>query len=111
MELRTILFGYNKHQFEYSVNAEEAKIVKYIFEEYISGRTLLQIGSYDSDSMPDSVFLSGYDDGKCVGLAVWIRKSIVTRRRRASPIIFFVVRRMDNRTTRQRACFFPNRVI
>ena len=45
MELRTILFGYNKHQFEYSVNAEEAKIVKRIFEEYISGRTLLQIGN------------------------------------------------------------------
>ena len=45
MELRTILFGYNKHQFEYSVNAEEAKIVKRIFKEYISGRTLLQIGN------------------------------------------------------------------
>lgn len=45
MELRTILYGYDKHQFEYLVNAEEAKIVQRIFNEYLAGKTLLQIGN------------------------------------------------------------------
>jgi len=45
MELRTILYGYNKYQFAYSVNEEEAKIVRRIFKEYINGKTLLQIAN------------------------------------------------------------------
>lgn len=44
MELRTILYGYEKHQFEYFINENEAAIVRRIFEEYLSGKTLLQIG-------------------------------------------------------------------
>lgn len=45
MELRTILYGYDKHQFEYLINEEEAKIVQRIFNEYLAGKTLLQIGN------------------------------------------------------------------
>ncbi len=45
MELRTILYGYGKLQFKFFVIEEEARIVKRIFEEYISGKTLLQIGN------------------------------------------------------------------
>lgn len=45
MELRTVLYGYEKHQFEYSIVDSEAAIVRRIFEEYLSGRTLLQIGN------------------------------------------------------------------
>lgn len=45
MELRTILFGYKKYQFEYFVNEDEAKIVQRIYSEYISGKTLLQIAN------------------------------------------------------------------
>lgn len=44
MELRTILYGYEKYQFEYFINENEAAIVRRIFEEYLSGKTLLQIG-------------------------------------------------------------------
>lgn len=45
MELRTVLYGYEKHQFEYFVVDSEAAIVRRIFEEYLSGKTLLQIGN------------------------------------------------------------------
>ena len=45
MELRTILYGYDKYQFEYLINEEEAKIVRRIFNEYLAGKTLLQIGN------------------------------------------------------------------
>lgn len=45
MELRTILYGYNKYQFEFFVNEEEAEIVRRIYNEYISGKTLLQIAN------------------------------------------------------------------
>ncbi len=45
MELRTILYGYGKYQFDFFVIEEEAAIVRRIFEEYISGKTLLQIGN------------------------------------------------------------------
>jgi len=45
MELRTILYGYNKHQFEYVVNEEEAAVIRRIYDEYISGKTLLQIAN------------------------------------------------------------------
>ena len=44
MELRTVLYGYEKQQFEYFVVDSEAAIVRRIFEEYLSGKTLLQIG-------------------------------------------------------------------
>ena len=44
MELRMVLYGYKKHQFEYFVVDSEAAIVRRIFEEYLSGKTLLQIG-------------------------------------------------------------------
>lgn len=37
--------GYDKHQFEYLINGEEAKIVQRIFNEYLAGKTLLQIGN------------------------------------------------------------------
>lgn len=45
MELRTILYGYNKHQFKYTVNDDEADIVKRIFNEYLDGKTLLRIAN------------------------------------------------------------------
>lgn len=45
MELRTVLYGYKKHQFEYFVVESEVAIVRRIFEEYLSGKTLLQIGN------------------------------------------------------------------
>ena len=44
MELRTILYGYNKKQFEYFINEDEAVIVRRVFDEYLSGKTLSQIG-------------------------------------------------------------------
>lgn len=44
MELRTILYGYEKRQFEYFINEGEAAIVRRIFKEYLAGKTLLQIG-------------------------------------------------------------------
>lgn len=45
MELRLVLYGYYKHQFKYFINAEEAEIVRRIFNDYISGKTLLQIAN------------------------------------------------------------------
>lgn len=45
MELRTTLYGYNKQQFRYFINESEAKIVRRIFDEYLSGKTFLQIGN------------------------------------------------------------------
>lgn len=45
MELRTILYGYEKRQFEYLINEGEAAIVRRIFKEYLAGKTLLQIGN------------------------------------------------------------------
>lgn len=43
MELRTLLYGYNKHQFRFYPNSDESVVVKMIFDEYISGKTLQQI--------------------------------------------------------------------
>ncbi|MGN0492893.1 MAG: recombinase family protein [Acutalibacteraceae bacterium] len=43
MELRRILYGYRKEQFEFYVVPEEAVIVRRIFNEYIGGRTLKDI--------------------------------------------------------------------
>ena len=43
MELRTVLYGYSKYQFDYFINEEEAMMVRRIFEDYIAGKTLLQI--------------------------------------------------------------------
>lgn len=43
MELRTLLYGYNKHQFRFYPNSDESAVVKMIFDEYISGKTLQQI--------------------------------------------------------------------
>ena len=40
MELRRILYGYRKEQFEFYVVPEEAVIVREIFKEYINGKTL-----------------------------------------------------------------------
>ena len=45
MELRTVLYGYCKYQFSFLVNEEEASIVRRIFSDYISGKTLLQIST------------------------------------------------------------------
>lgn len=43
MEFRTLLYGYNKHQFRVYLNSDECTVVKMIFDEYISGKTLQQI--------------------------------------------------------------------
>ena len=43
MELRRILYGYKKEQFEYQIEPHEAEIVKGIFNDYVSGKTLLAI--------------------------------------------------------------------
>jgi hypothetical protein len=43
MELRTILYGYIKHQFRFSLDKTESVIVKQIFDEYIDGMTLQKI--------------------------------------------------------------------
>lgn len=43
MELRTVLYGYEKHQFEYFVVDSEAAIVRRIFEEYLSGNRKARI--------------------------------------------------------------------
>lgn len=43
MEMRTLLYGYNKHQFRFYPNSDESDVVKMIFDEYISGKTLQQI--------------------------------------------------------------------
>lgn len=43
MEFRTLLYGYNKHQFRVYLNSDESDVVKMIFDEYISGKTLQQI--------------------------------------------------------------------
>lgn len=43
MEFRTLLYGYNKHQFRFYLNSDESTVVKMIFDEYISGKTLQQI--------------------------------------------------------------------
>lgn len=40
MELRRILYGYRKEQFEFYVVPEEAVVVREIFNEYINGKTL-----------------------------------------------------------------------
>ena len=40
MELRTILFGYEKHQFEYFINKNEAAIVRRIFTYFNKKRQL-----------------------------------------------------------------------
>jgi len=45
VELRTVLYGYNKYQFQFLINKEEAIIVRRIYDEYISGKTLLQIAN------------------------------------------------------------------
>ena len=45
MELRTLLYGYNKHQFRFYPNSDESAVVKMIFDEYISGKTLQQIAN------------------------------------------------------------------
>lgn len=45
MELRTILYGYQKNQFKFYPVIEEADIVKKIFDDYISGKTLLNIAN------------------------------------------------------------------
>jgi len=45
VELRTVLYGYNKYQFQFLINEEEAIIVRRIYDEYISGKTLLQIAN------------------------------------------------------------------
>lgn len=43
MELRMILFGYEKRRFKTFVNQAEAKTVKRIFNEYLSGKSLSAI--------------------------------------------------------------------
>ena len=43
MELRTLLYGYNKHQFRFYLNETESAVVKQIFDDYISGLTLQKI--------------------------------------------------------------------
>ena len=43
MEVRTLLYGYNKHQFRFLINETESAVVKGIFDEYISGGTLQKI--------------------------------------------------------------------
>ena len=43
MELRTLLYGYNKHQFRFLINETESAVVRGIFDEYISGGTLQKI--------------------------------------------------------------------
>ena len=43
MELRMILFGYEKRRFKPFVNQAEAKTVKRIFDEYLSGKSLSAI--------------------------------------------------------------------
>ena len=43
MELRMILFGYEKRRFKPFVNRAEAKTVKRIFNEYLSGKSLSAI--------------------------------------------------------------------
>lgn len=43
MELRTLLYGYNKHQFRFLINETESAVVKGIFDEYIGGGTLQKI--------------------------------------------------------------------
>ena len=43
MELRTILYGYQKEHLNYYVVPEEAKTVQKIFADYISGKTLKEI--------------------------------------------------------------------
>lgn len=43
MELRTLLYGYRKHQFRFSLDKTESVIVKRIFDEYIDGMTLQKI--------------------------------------------------------------------
>lgn len=45
MGLRTILYGYRKEQFEFYIVPEEAEIVKTIFNEYLGGKTLLEIAN------------------------------------------------------------------
>ena len=45
MELRRILYGYQKEQFRFSIMPNEAKTVKEIFDRYILGDTLLQIAN------------------------------------------------------------------
>lgn len=45
MELRTILYGYRKKQFRFYPDTEEAAIVRKIFADYISGKTLLNIAN------------------------------------------------------------------
>lgn len=44
MGLRTVLYGYKKDACDYYVHPEEAEIVKRIFSEYISGKTMKSIG-------------------------------------------------------------------
>lgn len=46
MELRRILYGYRKEQFDYQIEPNEAEVVKGIFEDYVSGKTLLAIAEY-----------------------------------------------------------------
>lgn len=43
MELRTLLYGYNKRQFRFYPNETESAVVKRIFDDYISGLTLQKI--------------------------------------------------------------------
>ena len=43
MELRRILYGYRKEQFDFYVIPEEALIVREIFKEYVDGKTLKAI--------------------------------------------------------------------
>ncbi len=43
MELRRILYGYRKEQFNFYVVPEEALIVREIFKEYVDGKTLKSI--------------------------------------------------------------------
>ena len=37
MELRRVLYGYRKDQFDYYIVQEDAAIVKRIFKEYLTG--------------------------------------------------------------------------
>ncbi len=43
MELRTILYGYGKYKFDYYIIPEEANIVRWIFFEYLTGKSLKSI--------------------------------------------------------------------
>lgn len=45
MELRMILYGYRKNQFRFYPDENEANVVRKIFSEYISGKTLLNIAN------------------------------------------------------------------